>query len=86
MNKLRGRNLAHPGCFVGTMIGLTVGIVLAGILANAYNVALNTILLIWFGLTVCLGIIGWVLGNRLTSRFLEEEPQSSDIPPIPPTP
>jgi hypothetical protein len=67
---------------------LTLGIVLAGILANVYNVALNAILLIWLGLTVGLGIIGWVLGNRLTSRFpaLEEKPQSSDIPPIPPTP
>lgn len=88
MNNLRGRNLAHPGCFIGTIIGLTFGIVLAAILANVYNVALNTIVLIWLGLTVGLGIIGWVLGNRLTSRFpsLEEESQSSDIPPIPPTP
>ena len=88
MNNLRGRNLAHPGCFVGTIIGLTLGIILAGILANVYNVALNTILLTWFGLTVGLGIIGWILGNRLTSRFppLEEEPQSSDIPPFPPAP
>ncbi len=88
MNKLRGRNLAHPGCFIGTTIGLTLGIVLAGILAAVYNVALNTVLLTWLGLTVVLGIIGWIQGDRLSSRFplLEEEPQSSDIPPTPPIP
>ena len=41
---------------------------LAAILA-ALNVALNTDLLIWLGLTIGLGAIGWVIGNRLTSRF-----------------
>ena len=88
MNNLRGRNLAHPGCLIGTTIGFTLGIVLAGILAAAYNIAFNTLLLTWFGLTAGLGIIGWILGDRLSSRFpaLEEEPQSPDIPPIPPVP
>lgn len=68
MKKLRGRNLAHPGCLIGITTGLTLGIVLAGILA-AFNVALNTDLLIWLGLTVCLGAIGWIIGDRLSSRF-----------------
>lgn len=83
MNKLRGRNLAHPGCLVGTTTGLTIGMILAGILASAFNVALNTDLLVWFGLTIVSGVIGWIVGDRLSSRFpaLEEEPASSDLPP-----
>jgi uncharacterized protein YacL len=73
MKKLRGRNLSHPGCLIGITIGLTLGIVLAAILATL-NVALNTDLLIWLSLTIALGAIGWVIGNRLTPRFpaLEE--------------
>lgn len=69
MKKLRGRNLAHPGCLVGITAGLTLGILLAGILAVFFNVALNTDLLIWLGLTIGLGAIGWIIGTRLTSRF-----------------
>lgn len=67
MKRLQGRNLAHPGCLVGMTSGLTLGIILAGILA-VENVALNTVLLIWLGLTCLLGAIGWVVGNRLTAR------------------
>jgi type IV secretory pathway TrbD component len=74
MNKLRGRNLAHPGCLVGVTTGMTLGIVLAGVLTSVFAVALNTVLLIWLGLTVGLGAIGWIIGNRLTSRFAAKEP------------
>ena len=83
MNKLRGRNLAHPGCLIGITTGLILGIVLAGILAAVYNVALNTVSLIWLGLTIGLGITGWIVGNRLSARFptLENESQTSDFPP-----
>jgi hypothetical protein len=75
MKKLRGRNLAHPGCLIGMTTGLIVGIVLAGILASAFNVAFNTVLLVWFGLIIVLGVIGWIIGDRLSSHFpaLEEE-------------
>jgi hypothetical protein len=75
MKKLRGRNLAHPGCLIGVTTGLIVGIVLAGVLAAAFNVAFNSVLLVWFGLTIVLGIIGWIIGDRLSSRFpaLEEK-------------
>jgi hypothetical protein len=69
MNKLRGRNLGHPGCLIGISTGLALGIVVAGILAIGFNVALSTDLLIWSGLTVGLGIIGWVIGDRLSARF-----------------
>jgi hypothetical protein len=74
MKKLRGRNLSHPGCFIGITVGLTLGIVLAAILASL-NVALSTDLLIWLGLTIALGAIGWFVGDRLSSRFpaLEEQ-------------
>lgn len=75
MKKLRGRNLAHPGCLIGVTTGLIVGIVLAGMLAAIFNVAFNTVLLVWFGLIIVLGVIGWIIGDRLSSRFpaLEEK-------------
>lgn len=76
MKKLRGRNLAHPGCFIGVTAGLTLGIVLAAILA-AINVPLNTDLLIWLGLTLGLGAIGWITGDRLSSRFPALDDQAS---------
>jgi hypothetical protein len=69
INKLRGRNLAHPGCLVGITVGLTIGIVLAGVLALSFDIALNALVLIWFGLTLGLGAIGWIVGDRLSSRF-----------------
>jgi hypothetical protein len=68
MKRLRGRNLAHPGCLIGVTAGLSLGIIFAGVLA-LQNVALNSVLLIWLGLTVGLGAIGWITGARLTSRF-----------------
>ena len=68
MKRLRGRNLAHPGCLVGVTLGLALGIILAAVLALR-NVPLNTVLLIWLGLTVGLGAIGWIVGAWLTPRF-----------------
>ena len=76
IKKLRGRNLSHPGCLIGVTLGLTLGIVLAAILATL-NVALNTDLFIWLGLTIGFGAIGWIIGNRLTSRFPALDEQSS---------
>lgn len=74
MKQFRGRNLKHPGCLIGVTIGLIAGIILAGVLAADFNVAFNTVLLIWLGLVVVLGAIGWITGSRLSSRFpaLEE--------------
>ncbi|HEX7735803.1 MAG TPA: hypothetical protein VF458_13115 [Ktedonobacteraceae bacterium] len=79
MNKLRGRSLAHPGCLIGITAGLILGIVLAGLLAMA-NLPYLTVVLIWFGLTVGLGAIGWFVGSALTSRFpaLEEDNAGAD--------
>ena len=82
MKKLRGRNLAHPGCLIGITVGMTLGIVLAEVLVAVFTVALNTVLLSWLGLTIGLGAIGWVVGNRLSSKFpaLEEETQPASPP------
>ena len=82
MKKLRGRNLAHPGCLIGVTIGLSLGIVLAGVLAAVFNVAVNTDLIVWLGLTVVLGGSGWIIGDRLSSRFPALEQETSDSPPI----
>ena len=81
MNRLRGRNLAHPGCLIGITLGLTLGIILAAVLAIA-NVPLNTDLLIWLGLTVGLAALGWVIGSALSSRFPALEKKSSDADPL----
>ncbi len=69
MNKMRGRNLAHPGCLVGVTAGLTLGIILASVMAMAYNTALNVVALTWLGITVSLGVIGWFVGHWLSPRF-----------------
>lgn len=83
MKKLRGRNLAHPGCLIGITAGLILGIVLAGIMALFFDVGLTVLLLIWFGLTLGLGVVGWIIGDRLSSRFpaLEEDTASTEAPP-----
>src|SRR5712691_11685557 len=75
MKHFRGRSLAHPGCVIGITAGLTLGIILAGILAAQFNVALTFVLLTWLGLTLGLGAAGWLIGDRLSSKFptLEEE-------------
>lgn len=75
MKKLRGRNLKHPGCLIGITLGMIIGIVLAGVLASVYNVAMTIDLWVWFGLIFVLGAVGWIIGDRLSSRFpaLEEE-------------
>ena len=77
MNKLRGRNLAHPGCLIGVTTGLILGIILAGVLA-VVNVPLNVDLLTWLGLTIGLAALGWVIGSALSSRFPALEEQSVD--------
>ncbi len=85
MKQLRGRNLKHPGCLIGITLGMIVGIVLGGVLAAAFNIAMTIDVLVWFGLTLVLGTIGWIIGDRLSARFpaLEDEttePARSDLP------
>jgi hypothetical protein len=68
MKKLRGRNLAHPGCLIGITLGMSIGIVIAGILA-VQNVPMSTDALVWLGFTLGLAAVGWIVGDRLSSRF-----------------
>ncbi|GHO77104.1 hypothetical protein KSD_48750 [Ktedonobacter sp. SOSP1-85] len=86
MNKLRGRNLKHPGCLIGVTTGLTVGIILAGVMAAVFNINLSVILWSWLIFIVVLGVIGWVIGDRMSSRFpaLEEETAPSQADASPP--
>ena len=69
MKHLQGRNLAHPGCLIGVTSGLIVGIILAGVLAASFGVALNTVLLVWLAITIVPGVIGWIIGDRLTAKY-----------------
>jgi hypothetical protein len=78
MKKLRGRNLAHPGCLIGITLGLTLGIIIAGVLAASLNMPLNTVLLIWLAFTIVLAVLGWIIGDRLSSRFPAIEHESAD--------
>src|SRR5438094_8442664 len=83
--QFEGRSLAHPGCLIGITAGLIVGIILGGVLASVYNMALNAVLLIWLGVTIGLGLLGWVIGERLSMRFFRaqeeiKETASADSP------
>ena len=69
MKQLRGHNLAHPGCLIGITVGLSLGIIIAGILAVKFGTPYNTVLLIWFGMTIGLGVIGWFVGSALSPHF-----------------
>ena len=85
MKKLQGRNLAHPGCLIGITLGLTFGIIIAGVLAASLNMPLNTVLLIWLAFTLVLGVSGWVIGDRLSSRFPAMEQENTTADDIPST-
>lgn len=73
LNQLRGRNLAHVGCLIGCILGLGVGIVLAAYLATL-GTDLNRAVLVWGGLTILLGGIGWVLGSVLSQKYNQLPP------------
>ncbi|SRR5579875_1663807 len=80
MKQLRGRNLKHPGCLIGVTLGMIIGITVAGVLAAKFNVAMYTDLWVWFGIVIGLGIIGWITGDRLSSRFPALEDEGADSP------
>jgi hypothetical protein len=65
--QLRGRNLAHVGCLVGLIIGLSGGIALAWALV-LHNVAALAALGVWLALTVVLGAVGYAVGDATTGR------------------
>ncbi len=68
MKRLQGRNLKHPGCLIGITVGLTFGIALAGLLAYYANISYTIVVLLWLALTLGLGAVGWVIGDRMTAK------------------
>lgn len=80
MKRLRGRNLKHPGCLIGVTLGLILGITVAGVMAAAFNISLSIDVWVWFGMMIVLGAIGWVIGDRLSSRFPALEEETPDTP------
>lgn len=76
MKQFEGRSLAHPGCLIGITTGLIVGIVLAGVLAAGFNVALGIVLLVWLVFTLGLGLIGWLIGERLSKSFFRAKEEA----------
>lgn len=73
--QLQGRNLAHVGCLIGLILGLSGGIMLAWELI-LHNVATTLALIIWVGLTVVLGTIGFFTGTAVSDKG----PRPSDVP------
>lgn len=80
MKQLRGRNLKHPGCLVGVTLGMIIGITVAGVMAIQFKVAMYTDLWVWLGIVIGLAIIGWIIGDRLSSRFPALEEDAADSP------
>ncbi|HET8912722.1 MAG TPA: hypothetical protein VFN23_14720 [Ktedonobacteraceae bacterium] len=82
MKQFEGRSLAHPGCLIGVMSGLILGIILAGVLAVYANTPLANLLWMWLGLTVVLGLVGWFIGERLSTpfRLLKRENEVKEVP------
>ena len=64
--QLQGRNLAHIGCMVGMVTGLSGGLVLAFVLI-LHNVASFIALGLWAILTVGLAALGYIVGNARSS-------------------
>jgi hypothetical protein len=62
----QGRSLTHLGCALGVTLGLTLGLVVGALLAYSFSLAVVG----WAvaGLTVGLGLAGWVAGALLTQK------------------
>ena len=71
LDQLRGRNLAHVGCTLGLLIGLVLGLVAAtAILALVTSTsAVGWAVVVWLGLTVGLGALGYIIGSRSSRRL-----------------
>ena len=78
LEELRGRNLAHVGCTLGLLLGLTLGIVAGMVMTLAIHsdAAVTLATLAFFGLTFCLGALGYYIGGRSSRRL---EPRETAI-------
>jgi hypothetical protein len=68
MEQRRGRNLAHIGCTLGLILGLTLGMV-GAILVLRVSSSLNVALGVFAAVTVILGAAGYLAGGAATRRL-----------------
>jgi hypothetical protein len=57
------RNFAHLGCLFGSIVGLSVGVVSAWLLASRAG-SIVLALMSWVGLTIVLAAVGYVVGGQ----------------------
>jgi hypothetical protein len=78
LEQLRGRNLAHVGCTLGLLAGLVVGLILAVVIVQLVQTAAaaNWAAFVWLGLTFALGILGYVVGGRVSSHLWGTDSQN----------
>ena len=69
--QLQGRNLAHVGCMLGLIMGLSGGIALAWVLI-LHNASAVLALGVWLALTIVLGATGFIIGNVTTGQKIEK--------------
>lgn len=74
LDQLRGRNLAHVGCTFGLLVGLVAGMIAGIIIISVFSSpsAASWAGLAWLAVTFALGIAGYVLGARATTRLWGE--------------
>jgi uncharacterized protein YacL len=82
IDQLRGRNLAHVGCTIGLVAGLTLGLLLAAALVVLLNSDTGATIatIVFFALTFGLGVLGYILGSRATQRLDADAPATGDEP------
>jgi high-affinity Fe2+/Pb2+ permease len=81
MKKLEGRSWKHPGCALGMTAGLILGIVIAGLVAYL-GIDFNILIMIWLGMIVVLGLIGWVIGDLISRpqlRKKDADPENGEL-------
>jgi hypothetical protein len=56
----KGRRLTHLGCALGVSLGLTIGLIIGAVLSLSHPLSVAVWAMV--GVTVAVGIGGWVLG------------------------
>lgn len=79
LDQLRGRNLAHVGCTLGLtgglLLGLIAALVIIQVMRNSNGVNIATV--VWLGMTVLLGGLGYYLGGYVSRRLWGEKRNDS---------
>ncbi|HEU5347373.1 MAG TPA: hypothetical protein VFU63_02055 [Ktedonobacterales bacterium] len=79
LDQLRGRNLAHVGCTLGLTAGLLLGLIAGLIVIEVMQnlAAVNVATIVWLGVTVVLGGLGYYLGGYVSRRLWGEKQRES---------